>query len=82
MGRGLHERRQSTSIPRVMRSTTVLLVGLGLLNGTLLEVGPVNIQIEKTLFMQFVTYMVFPKSSPPPPLKLLGIFSICLSRFA
>ena len=27
-------------------SATVLLVGLGLLNGTLLEVGPVNIQIE------------------------------------
>ena len=30
--------------------------GLGLLNGTLLEVGPVNIQIELTLLMQFVMY--------------------------
>ena len=37
----------------------VLLGGLGLLNGTLLEVGPVNIQIEQTLLMQFVMYRVF-----------------------
>ena len=45
------------------KSATVLLVGLGLLNGTLLEVGPVNTQniyiiyIYQHSFFYYVRYL-------------------------